>query len=170
VGKTTVLMRVVEGLNVKHYSVGGMMSQEVRSEDGFRVGFEILDLHNSRRGWLASVNEPNGPQVGKYRVNLEDLDSIGVEAIAEAVERLDVVVIDEVGPMELFSDRFQDAVKRAIVSTRLVVGVVHWNARGQLIGELKARADSEVIVVTPENREKLHEVLMAKAIEFLEHS
>ena len=161
VGKTTVLLRVVEALKAKGYSVGGMLSREVRS-GGVRVGFEVLDLSNDKRGWLAHVNQPSGPQVGKYRVNLEDLNSIGAEAIVKAAESLDVVVIDEVGPMELFSERFREAVKRAVESGKVVVGVVHWKARDRLIEEVKAREDTEIITVTSENRNKLHEIIIEK--------
>jgi nucleoside-triphosphatase len=145
-----------------------MISREVRS-GGARVGFEVLDLSSDRRGWLAHVNQPSGPQVGRYRVNLEDLNSIGVEAIGKAVEGFDVVVIDEVGPMELFSEKFKEAVKRAVESGKVVVGVVHWKARDRLIEEVKKREDAEVIVVTYENRNKLHENIVGKAIEFLEY-
>jgi len=167
VGKTTVLLRVVESLKGKGYSVGGMISREVRS-DGVRVGFEVLDLSSDRRGWLAHVNQPSGPQVGKYRVNLEDLNSIGAEAIMEAVDKCDVIAIDEVGPMELFSEKFKEAVKRAVQCGKVVVGVVHWKARDRLIEEVKAREDTEIITVTHENRDKLHESIAGKAMEFVE--
>jgi nucleoside-triphosphatase len=167
VGKTTVLLRVVESLKAKGYSVGGMLSREVRS-DGVRVGFEVLDLSNGRRGWLAHVNQPSGPQVGKYRVNLEDLNSIGAEAIMEAVDKCDVIAIDEVGPMELFSEKFKEAVKRAVQCGKVVVGIVHWKARDRLIEEVKKREDTEVILVTSENRNKLHETIVEKAVNFLE--
>jgi len=166
VGKTTVLMRVVEALKAEGYSVGGMVSREVRS-CGARFGFEILDLGSDRRGWLAHVNQPTGPQIGKYRVNLEDLNGIGATAIADASENLDVVAVDEIGPMELFSEKFKEAVKKAVESGKLVVGVVHWKARDRLIEEVKKREDVEVIVVTFENRTKLHEVITEKAVEFL---
>ena len=166
VGKTTVLLRVVESLKAKGYSVGGMISREVRS-DGVRVGFEVLDLGSGRRGWLAHVNQPSGPQVGKYRVNLEDLNGIGAEAIMEAVDKRDVIAIDEVGPMELFSEKFKEAVKRAVECGKVVVGVVHWKARDRLIEEVKKREDAEVIVVTIENRNKLHETIIEKAVKFL---
>jgi len=169
VGKTTVLMRVVEALKAEGYSVGGMVSREVRS-CGARVGFEILDLGSGRRGWLAHVNQKSGPQVGKYRVNLGDLDGIGVEAIVRAFENFDVVAIDEIGPMELFSERFRDAVRRAVESGKLVVGVVHWRARNKLIDDVKAREDAEVYLVTWENRDRLHEVIVEKAVGFLEKS
>jgi nucleoside-triphosphatase len=56
VGKTTVLMKTINELKEAGYRVGGMISREVR-EGGTRVGFEILDLNSSKRGWLAHVNE-----------------------------------------------------------------------------------------------------------------
>ena len=162
VGKTTVLLTVVEALKAKGYSVGGMLSREIRS-CGARVGFEILDLSSGRHGWLAHVDQKSGPQVGKYRVNLEDLNGIGAEAIVRAVENFDVVAIDEIGPMELFSEKFKEAVKRAVKSGKPVVGVVHWKAQDKLIDEVKARDDTEVIVVSVENRAKLHKIVLEKA-------
>lgn len=166
VGKTSVLLRVVESLKAKGYSVGGMVSREARSGE-VRVGFEISDLGGSRRGWLAHVNQHSGPQVGKYRVNLEDLNSIGAEAIMEAVQDCDVIAIDEVGPMELFSEKFKEAVKRAVECGKLVVAVVHWKAKDRLIEEVKNREDTEIIVVTYENRDNLHEAIIEKAMDCL---
>jgi nucleoside-triphosphatase len=168
VGKTTVLLRVVETLKAKGYSVGGMISREVRS-GGVRVGFEILDLSNDRRGWLAHANQPSGPRVGRYRVNLEDLNTIGAEAIVKAVESCDVIAIDEIGPMELFSGKFREVVRRAVECGKVVVGVVHWKARDKLIEEVKKREDTEILEVASENRNKLHENIIGKAIEFLEY-
>ena len=94
-----------------------MISREAR-EGGERVGFEILDLTNGKRGWLAHVNQKIGPQVGKYHVNLRDLEAIGAEAILEASEKCAVVAIDEIGPMELYSPKFKQTVKQAFVERK----------------------------------------------------
>ena len=167
VGKTTLLLRIVEALKAKGYSVGGMVSREVRS-CGARVGFEIIDLaDNTKRGWLAHVNQKKGPQVGKYRVNLEDLDSVGVEAILKAVKECHAIAIDEIGPMELFSEDFRRAVLEAFESDKLVLAVVHWKARDKLIDAAKTREDAEIFTVTFENRTELHEAVVQKAEEFL---
>jgi len=166
VGKTTVLMRLAESLKAKGYSIGGMVSHEVRS-CGARIGFEILDLGSGKRGWLAHVNQKSGPQVGRYRVNMQDLNGIGAEAIARAVEDFDVVAIDEIGPMELHSEKFKEAVERAVGSGKLLVGIVHWKVKDRLIDEVKKREDAEIIAVTQENREKLHETIVEKAVDFL---
>lgn len=166
VGKTTVLLQIVEALKVKGCSVGGMISREVRS-CGERVGFEILDLSSDRRGWLAHVNQKTGPKIGKYRVNMEDLENIGVSAVEQAVRSMDVVVIDEIGPMELFSERFQVAVWEAIKSDKLVIGIVHWKTRSKLIVDATAREDAEVFTVTVESRTKSHDIIVEHAIDCL---
>jgi nucleoside-triphosphatase len=119
VGKTTVLMKTVNALKERGIRVGGMISREVR-EGGTRTGFKILDLTSSRRGWLAHINQKSGPQVSKYRVNIEDLNAIGAQAVTEAVEKCEVVAIDEVGPVELFSERFKEAVRKALESHKPV--------------------------------------------------
>ena len=166
VGKTTVLMKTVSALKEKGYCVGGMLSREAR-EGGTRVGFEILDLSSGRRGWLAHVKHKAGPQVGKYRVNMEDLDLIGAKAIADAVEKCGIIAIDEIGPMELFSEKFKEATRKALESRKPVLAVVHWKAKDKLINEAKSREDSETFTVTQENRDKLPEALAQKTLEFL---
>jgi len=167
VGKTTVLVRVVEGLKSKGYSVGGMLSREVRS-GGNRVGFEILSLTDNQRGWLAQVDQKQGPQVGKYRVNLFDLDRVGVAAIAEAVDVCEVIAVDEIGPMELFSDSFKETVTRAFQSKKLVIATVHWRERGFLTSVSDKTNDAQWFDVSIDNRERLHELILKGATDFLE--
>src|SRR4030065_1444596 len=144
-----------------------MISREVR-ESGVRVGFEILDLGSEKRHWLAHVNQKVGPQVGKYRVNLEDLENIGAQAIEYATENCDVIAIDEVGPMELFSGRFREATRRALESPKQVIAVVHWKAKDRLIKDAKNMMDSETFTVTPENRNELGKNIVDEAIEVME--
>jgi nucleoside-triphosphatase len=167
VGKTTLLMKIVRIVKGKGYSVGGMISREVR-ENGVRVGFEILDLTSGKHGWLANMNQKVGPQVGKYRVNLVDLENIGAQAIIYAVENSDVVAIDEIGPMELFSEKFKNATRKAMESTKPVMAVVHWKAQDKLINDAKNMKGSETYTVTPENRDELSNIIADETIRALE--
>jgi nucleoside-triphosphatase len=122
IGKTTTLTNAIELLKAKGVSVGGIVSREVR-EGSARVGFEIVDLTSGKHGWLAHVNQQGGPQVGKYHVNLEDLEGIGAKSIIEATEKCSVVAIDEIGPMELYSSKFKQAVKQAFDSGKPVIAL-----------------------------------------------
>jgi nucleoside-triphosphatase len=166
VGKTIVITKTVDALKAKGISVGGMISREVR-EAGVRVGFEILDLCSGKRGWLAQVNVLSGPQIGKYHVNLADLDNIGTTAITQALEKCNAIAIDEIGPMELFSQKFKQAVAQALESKKLVLTVVHGKAKDTLVTQVKRRVDAEIFNVTFSNREKLPEQLIQKALNAL---
>jgi nucleoside-triphosphatase len=166
VGKTTVLTKTVNALKEKDYCVGGMISREVR-ENGVRVGFELLDLNSGKSGWLAHVNQKSGPHVGKYRVTMEDLNFIGAKAIEDAVEKCAIIAIDEIGPMELFSEKFKEATRKALEGNKPVVAVVHWKAHDKLINEAKSRHDSEIFTVTQQNRDKLPEIITQKTLQIL---
>ncbi len=169
VGKTTVLAKAVSDLRARGVSVGGMFSREVREGDS-RVGFEVVDVANAKVGWLAHVNQQGGPQVGKYHVNLGDLEAVGVKAIAEATEKHDVVVVDEVGPMELFSEKFKQATREALESQKLVLAVVHQKAQDKMVTDVKGRADAEIFTVTVENRETLNDAIVERAVTFLKQN
>jgi nucleoside-triphosphatase len=160
------LLKVAEVLKVKGYSVGGMISRDVRTS-GSRVGFEVMDLNRGNKGWLASVHQERGPQVGKYRVNIGDLNDVGVKAIVEACEKLDVVVIDEIGPMELFSEQFREAVEKAVESRKLVVSTIHWKMSSELIDSIKKREDAAIYILTNENRSHVLEEIAREALDLL---
>lgn len=150
-----------EGVNV-----GGMVSQEVR-KNGVRIGFEILDLNSGRHGWLSHINQNAGPQVGKYRVNLQDLDGIGAQAVIDASEKCPIVAIDEIGPMELYSQKFKQAVALAFESGKLVLAIVHTKATDPLVATVKQREDSEVYTVTLASRDHLPMQIAKQVLESL---
>jgi len=167
IGKTSVLLRAVNALKKRGYRVGGMISREVR-EEGVRVGFEIVDFYSDQRGWLAHVNQPVGPRVSKYRVNLSDLNTIGVNSIVSAAANADIVVVDEIGPMELFSLAFKEAVSQAMRGNKPMLGTIHHRARDPLITSIKAREDAEILVVTHENRGSLHNLIINEVVQYLQ--
>jgi nucleoside-triphosphatase len=154
-------------LKEKGYKLGGMTSQEVR-KGGIRVGFEITDFDSKKKGWLAHVNQPSGPQIGKYRVNLKDLDEIGANSILNAIKNADIIVIDEIGPMELFSQNFKEAVTQAIDSQKPVIGTIHSKASNPLIRKIKTHEDAEILEVTYQNRATLPHIIVEKVLQLIQ--
>ncbi len=127
-----------------------MLARDKRIKDR-RVGFELLDLASGATGVLAD-EAGNGPQLGKYRVHLDDLDDIGAYAIENALDR-DLIVVDEVGPMELSSRRFIAAIEGAMASDKnMLVVLQEWS---QHPIAKKIRRSFKVITVTNENRDSL---------------
>ena len=155
IGKTTLVRRVIELCRKEGIKVGGMISYEVR-ERGRRVGFKILDIMNNKEGILAWVGLPGTKRVGKYTVNLKDIKNIGVKALEKAIEQADVIVIDEIGPMELYSNEFKDAVEKAFKSNKVVLATIHIKADRDPFGRrIKSFPDVVLYTVTLGNRDKL---------------
>ena len=149
IGKSTVVEKV---LAVMKCRVGGVLARDKRF-NGRRIGFEILDIDSGEVGVLADETG-NGPQLGKYRVHLDCLENIGANAVQNAI-RCDLIVVDEVGPMELSSRRFISAVENAIASQKPMLVVLHEWSNHPLAK--KIRRTFKVISVTKENRDALVE-------------
>ncbi len=112
VGKTTLIEKVVSRLPIP---VGGMLTREIRKCD-HRVGFSVIDVATGTAGVLAHIHQQNGPKMGRYRVNLSDLEQIGIAAVDHALAAGSLIVIDEIGPMEITSLKFIPMVERVIES------------------------------------------------------
>lgn len=152
IGKTTAILKVADTLRSKGVSIGGVVSLEIRGEGG-RVGFKLIDVRTGREGVLAHVNIHSGPKVGKYRVNLKDLRDIAAQAILDAISNVEVIICDEIGPMELYSQEFRDAVLKAVESSKVFIGTVHYRARDKLIDYIKSLGGTVIIELTPSNRD-----------------
>ena len=168
-GKTTVLLNVAEELRARNCKLGGMVSQEIR-ERGTRVGFEIRDYATGRTGWLAHIRQLAGPRVGKYRVNLDNLQAIGSTAIENAVKEADVVLIDEIGPMESLSNAFRSAVQQAIASSKPVLGTIHYRAQHPLVRQVKSRPDAIIVDITEEGRSLIAKLIAEQVMAILKTS
>jgi nucleoside-triphosphatase len=166
IGKTSILRRTIRELRNRKYEVGGMICSEVR-EGGVRVGFEIMDLSTGTRGWLAHVNQPTGPKIGKYRVNLTDLEVIGVGAILDALRNVDILAVDELGPMEFSSPAFSKALVKAVESSRPLIGTIHYGLKNPILDSIKNREETEIVKVNYKNRARLHNLIANKISEYL---
>jgi nucleoside-triphosphatase len=155
IGKTTVVVRTVGALREAGTVVGGFFTEEVRGHDGRRAGFDIVRL-DGRRVRLARVGLDSDVTVGSYGV---DVDAVARHAIPALDDpEAEVVVVDEIAPMELACPGFSDAVTELLERPVAVLATVH--RRGDAFTDsLKGRDDVEVIEVTPATRDALPERL-----------
>lgn len=151
VGKSTLVSRVTLMLKSRGIIIGGCTTSEKR-QGGVRIGFEVKDLTNGTTGELASTSAKMGPRVGKYRVNLSDLASVGAKGLSDAADVSELIVIDEVGPMELVSPDFRRAVRKCIDSGKPILAVVHERLEDDLLAELRSKA-KELIELDTNNRD-----------------
>ena len=154
-GKTSVIHRTLALID---RPVGGFYTREIR-QAGQRLGFEIVSL-DEQSAILAHVDLPGSQRVGKYGLDLAALESLGVAAVQQAIDQDQLVVIDEIGPMEMRSQRFREVVLAALDSRSTVLGTIV--QRSTSFGDqVKRRSDVTLIDVLPSNRDALPAQLKA---------
>ncbi len=148
-GKTTIIKEV---LSKVRKSAGGFYTEEIRNQ-GIRQGFRIITL-DGKSATLAHSDISSPYRVSKYGVDINSMDKVAIPAVREAVCNCDIVVIDEIGKMELFSYSFRDAVIEALESEKRVLGTIML-ASHPWADVVKRRAEVEVISVTRFNRSEV---------------
>jgi nucleoside-triphosphatase len=156
VGKTTVARRLVTLLRRAGVPAGGFTTAELRTA-GRREGF-LVEAASGSRARLAHVDLPGPPRVGRYGVDLAAFERVALPAL-RAPRTGGVVVVDELGKMELASAAFRDAVTQLLERDVAVVATVH-QARDRFTEALRRRPDIRVVRVTEATRDALPEQLI----------
>lgn len=153
-GKTTLVERVVGRLD---RPAGGFITRELRKQ-GRRVGFELHTLQGER-AVMAHVDRAGEPRIGRYGVDLSVIEGLGVSSLQFAVAERRLVVVDEIGPMELLSKPFREAVQMALGAPVPFLGTIM--SRGHPFGDqLKDREDLTILRLNRENRDRLLEQVL----------
>jgi len=146
-GKSTLIERVVRQLD---QPATGFFTRELRTGKR-RVGFAIETL-DGRRGILAHQDLKSRRQVGKYGVNLEDIDRIAAPSLLPSRPG-ELVVVDEIGKMECFSRLFRDTLIRVLDSGHQLLGSIAFKG-DRFIQGIKARDDVLLIGLSEASREE----------------
>src|SRR3990172_13118008 len=130
-----------------------------------RQGFRIVTL-DVESAVLAHVEFRGMPRVGKYGVDLAALDSVGVAAIGRAVRERDLVVVDEIGKMELLSESFQRVVEEAVLAGKPILGTIML-AHDPRADRIKALPQVKVVFLDERNRGQVAEDIRAWLLRLL---
>jgi len=158
-GKTNALLRVIEMLSSDEIKIGGMIDEPI--VDGRkRIGFTVRNIMTGETLTFAHTSIESKIMVGKLGVDISKLEEIGVKAIMDACTDCDIIVIDEVGKMEVESQAFIDAVKFALDVDKPMIITLHKKSRNPLLQDIRRRDDVRILEVTPTNRNLLpHKIL-----------
>jgi len=170
VGKTTLLMKVVEFLKSKGINIYGFYCPEVR-EMGRRIGFRIIDIAKGTQGWLAIVPEKAielgydiryMKRIGRYVVIENEAERVGKESLI--YQQKGVLVIDEIGPMELSIGGLRKAIIRALYEATNILVILHRNMRDLEVINVLNKKGVEILKLTKQNRDRIYEEVLNKVI------
>jgi nucleoside-triphosphatase len=156
IGKTTVIMRVLE--NLSSTFAGGFWSTEIR-RGRRRIGFAIKTI-DGEDGILAHKEQGQGPRVGSYIVNIDDIERIAIPSMVKARDLGKIIVIDEIARMELCSPLFSHEVVKCL-DTKQVLGTIQ-NRQDSFLDSIKSRPDVRLFTITRRNRDHLPSLILSQ--------
>ncbi|MFN2108261.1 MAG: nucleoside-triphosphatase [Anaerolineae bacterium] len=121
IGKTTIIRNVIAQVGNK---AGGFYTEEIVGPGG-RKGFRLI-TPDGKETIMAHVDlrSPKTLTVGRYGVDVKALERVGIAALRRAMQEKKLVIVDEIGTMELYSRAFCDAVMLAILGPTPVLGTI----------------------------------------------
>lgn len=152
-GKTSLIKQAVAELGV---SAGGFYTEEIRDK-GTRLGFKLVTL-DGEEVVLAHVSIHSPYRVGKYGVDVEGLERVGVAALRRAAAGAQLVIVDEIGKMELFSAAFRESILAIISSGKRVLGTIML-APNPWADAIKRLPQVKLVELTKTNREQARDDL-----------
>jgi nucleoside-triphosphatase len=150
-GKTYALLRVIEMLKDEDLIIGGMIDEPL-TDGRRRTGFSVRNILTGETQVFASADIESKIMIGKIGVDLAKFEQVGIAAIKTACEKCDIIVIDEVGKVEVESQAFIDTVKEALDVDKPMILTLHKKSRNPLLQDIRRRDDVRVLEVTPTNR------------------
>jgi nucleoside-triphosphatase len=153
VGKTTIVKTVAQALGDR---AGGFYTEEIRGPGG-RQGFRLVTLEGLS-AVMAHVNlrAPGRPRVSRYGVDVDTIERVGVAALRTAMRKRRIVVVDEIGKMELFCAPFKEAISEAMGGPCHIVATAMARPNAW-VDALKALPNVTLWTVTVHNRDGLAE-------------
>ncbi|MCX7703488.1 MAG: nucleoside-triphosphatase [Planctomycetota bacterium] len=146
-GKTTLVKALLKRFPNRFC---GFYTEEVREGD-LRSGFTVADVRGLQRLLFASVSFSKAKKrVSKYGVDVAAFETVALKEMERSLEEKTPLVIDEIGKMELFSERFRNLLEQVFSSPLFVVATVHSHPH-PFTDALKRRSDVELLFLDRSN-------------------
>jgi nucleoside-triphosphatase len=156
-GKSTAIKEIVSQIGIDKCK--GFYTEEIRKNNK-RIGFRIKTL-DGKEGILASLDSKSELRYGRYGLNIETFEELCLSSIENDLDDSKVIIIDEVGPMEIHSEKFKALLESIIKKPCIVIGTIYYRDF-PWIDEFKKSEEIEVIELSLENRNDIPGRVLAK--------
>ncbi|XP_050305039.1 nucleoside-triphosphatase THEP1 [Anthonomus grandis grandis] len=163
-GKTTLVKKVIKHLlESKTTNIDGFITEEARNDRNQRTGFYVRLIHSEKTTILADKKkQPLSPDIkylGSYTVYIKQFE----ESVLDIISKFEkgILIIDEIGKMELFSRNFEEAVTKALNKPDVRIIATVPTKGPTFVERLKKDPKCHLLNVTIDNRDCLVETILS---------
>ena len=159
---------------------GGIRLSDVSDKISEGGAGDVLASFSARNPLARVGSKGGGPMVGKYVVDVPSIKANAVPSIDPSIPvnkssedaGVTLVLLDEVGKMEMHCDGFLETVHKCLDSEDcIVIGTIPTPRYGhiiQAVEDIRARPDVTVVYVTKQNRDELRDHVKEAVISALQ--
>lgn len=143
-GKSTLLAKIISNIPQRV----GFVTKEIRNNQG-RIGFEI-ETSGGEKAILSHIDFKGPFQVSKYFVDIENLEAKIPDLLKFKSD--DILYLDEIGQMQLFSKKFEELVTSYLDSKNIVLATLSQVYQNAFTDSIRKRKDVIMINLTENDR------------------
>ncbi|RLD65397.1 MAG: hypothetical protein DRI84_06895 [Bacteroidetes bacterium] len=164
-GKTTFVEKVIHRLSRKNVAVAGFLSKVIYHENE-RTGYQLQDLRSDKSELLCTTAlHSDWKQYGKFYFNPKG-QKVGLGILENIPDSSDLIVIDEIGPLELGGDGWALAIEKLVhQSSRPMIWVVREHLVQKIIRKWTIGETYTFLLNESPRAEEVEEVIL-KVINF----
>ena len=158
VGKTTAILALAKLLGREE--IAGFFTKEIRDENGNRIGFMIEDFVGNM-AIMAGEGMSSQKRVGSYGVDISAMERIAIPAVESGLNKNRIIIIDEIGKMELFSEKLRKIIHKAMKSAQTVIATIMAKPYPPA-DEFKRLENTKIIEIKRSNRDSIPQLLLSE--------
>ncbi|MGG4351007.1 nucleoside-triphosphatase [Paenibacillus lautus] len=163
IGKTTMIKQLIHAIGTDF--CGGFYTEEITNSSE-RIGFKCVSVRGDSVE-IAHVENPSSTRIGRYGVDVEAFEDFAVKILEDALSSKKIIVIDEIGLMQMLSASFKKIVQEIIGDHRIVLGTIPLESHPE-IDKIKYRKEVRIISLNEFNRDTISETLLQDIVKALE--
>ncbi|MDZ7264653.1 MAG: nucleoside-triphosphatase [candidate division KSB1 bacterium] len=155
-GKSTIINQVLQRMT--GWNIGGFRTRPV-FESAQKCGF-VLQSFDGLEECFAHTEMKSSAQFDIYHYDSRKFDDLGATILQRALTDSDLIVMDEIGMMEMQAKQFQQMICRCLDAPVRVLGAFQQRA-DWFRALLSDREDTMIVAVDPSNRIELVEWIIS---------
>ncbi|MFX1324537.1 MAG: nucleoside-triphosphatase [Promethearchaeota archaeon] len=164
-GKSTLIKRLIAYCMDRHIHVDGFLTPEVRRR-GIRIGFDIELIDSKERMKLARIGgNYTGYRLGKYDVFIKELEEIISKLENTDLNKIDILFIDEIGKMELFSRKFAKFISETFNMDLSIIAAIGERLNHPIKKEIISKTDLLLIALSRNRQNEIFHKITSLFVE-----
>ncbi len=156
IGKSTIINKVIQ--QWPEWKIGGFRTRPV-FDNAQKCGF-IFQSFDGQEDCFAHTEMNSPDQFDVYHYDANIFETLGCSALGRSLSESDLIVMDEIGVMEIRARQFQQMIVRCLDAPVWVIGA--FQQRADWFRKLLAnRSDTVIFEVDSANRDELVQRIIA---------